>query len=166
MQFPYEIKSIVVFYISFWFRLPFDWKTPLGYSAAGFLQFAAGSATFLIAIPNVSFFCSSCWLFIFVADDITNDLMAFNRVKAKKENLVPKLKRFCEIIQIHSDAKQYATRKPFQLIWKLARMCIYSFFLQACSWFQSNLRVFTVCIFCMGSCQRLLYASDHWISIS
>lgn len=85
---------------------PFDWKTPVGYLVAWFSQFTAFCAAFSISIPNISFFFGSCWLFIFVADDITKDLSTFNAGKVKNGNRVVKLKRFCDIIQVYTDAKQ------------------------------------------------------------
>lgn len=87
-------------------RMPFDWKTPLGYPLAWIFQLAGGCSTFSMAILFVGFMVGSCWLFTFVADDITEDLKAFNSAEATNENRVEKLKRFYDIIEIYSDAKQ------------------------------------------------------------
>lgn len=87
-------------------RLPFDWKTPLGYLVAWFLQFAGGWATYSVIIPIFSFMIGLCWLFTFVAEDITRDVMAFNANVAAIKNSVKKMKQFCGIVQLYSDATQ------------------------------------------------------------
>lgn len=87
-------------------RLPFDWRSPLGYPVAWLSQFVGGCVGYAIAIPFLSLFFDSCWLFIFVAEDITHDLTAFNSDQAENEMLVERLKRFCDIVQLYSDAKQ------------------------------------------------------------
>lgn len=87
--------------------MPFDWMTPVGYPIAWFLQFAGDCASFSITLIILNFMIGSCWLFIFFATDITNDLAAYNSEdEMANVNHVEKLKRFCDIIQLYADAKQ------------------------------------------------------------
>lgn len=69
------------------------------------------------AIAFFSYLFGSCWLFVFIADDITNDLITFkthmipveNAIKTKRnkdEHRVQLMKRFCAIVQIYTDAKE------------------------------------------------------------
>lgn len=49
----------------------------------------------------------ACWLFIHIAEDITKELSAFNNdIETSKENRVELSKRFCDLIQVYSDANQ------------------------------------------------------------
>lgn len=92
--------------LSFSIRFPFDWKTPLTYAVAWSLQFAGGCGVFTIEMPFFGFYFGSCWLFVFIAGDITQDLVAFNKGELVNRNRVEKMTRFCDIIRIYSDAKQ------------------------------------------------------------
>lgn len=83
------------------------WKNPFGYLMTSGIQFAA---TACILAVNVQFFCfffGSCWLFISIANDITKELTDFNVVVKSSDGNHPKLtKRFCDLVQVYSDAKQ------------------------------------------------------------
>lgn len=86
-------------------RFLFNWETPVGY-LLGWLTLCAGCAAG--AVPTFIFLSlvfGSCWLFIFIAEDITQDVAAFN-FTASNENQRELTKRFCDTVQIHSDAKQ------------------------------------------------------------
>lgn len=88
-------------------RYPFDWKSPPGYLVAWLAQFAGGAISGCIYGQFLSVFIASCWLFTFVAEDITQDVTAFNRQSTKAVKCRAELKkRFCDIIQTYSDAKQ------------------------------------------------------------
>lgn len=98
-------KSFYFFYPTWW---PFDWKTPSGYLMAWVGQ-CAGVGT-IITIP-ITFFNTvfgSKWLFMVIAEDITNDLAAFNSDTVKKlneSNRAGSMTRFCAIIQLYTNAK-------------------------------------------------------------
>lgn len=101
-----KITEIVVFSFVV-IRFPFDWKTPFGYPVAWFSQFAGCLASFSVSLININFMVGSCWLFTFIADDITSDLPEFNRDdEMANKNQAEQLKRFCGIIQLYSDAKE------------------------------------------------------------
>lgn len=71
-------------------------------------QFAGGVISGCIYGQFLSVFIASCWLFTFVAEDITQDVTAFNRQSTKAVKCRAELKkRFCDIIQTYSDAKQW-----------------------------------------------------------
>ena len=56
----------------------------------------------------VSFYGASSWLFIYMAEDIKNDMAEFNDIVKTQENVdrAELMERFCNIIQLYSDAKQ------------------------------------------------------------
>lgn len=49
----------------------------------------------------------SCWLFMFMAEDITQDVVAFNFIAttATDENCAELMSQFCDLVQIYTDAK-------------------------------------------------------------
>lgn len=61
-------------------------------------------------VPFASYLLASCWLFIFVAGDIAEDLQEFNVAVAAKTDSQSKTltthDEFCGIIQTHTDARQ------------------------------------------------------------
>lgn len=68
-----------------------------------------------MVITNVSFFgivFGSNWLFIVIADDLTNDLVAFNKAVSIQNDSdddgsdTLTMGRFCVVIQNYMDAKQ------------------------------------------------------------
>lgn len=92
-------------------RYPFDSKKPIGYLVAWLTQFATAACTAMAFIQFVNFIVGSCWLFTFVAKDITQrDLTAFNTAATKatksSENRTKLTNRFCDMLQIYSDTKQ------------------------------------------------------------
>lgn len=74
-------------------------------------EFAGFEAGVIIAVPCFNIIFGSSWLFIIIAGDITNDVAAFNNsvkilVKAKLNERVQLMKRFCDITRNYSDTKQ------------------------------------------------------------
>lgn len=71
-------------------------------------QCAGGTAigSILIQFPNL--LIGSCRLFTFIAEDITQDVAAFNTIAntASSVDCAELRKRFCDMVQIYSDAKQ------------------------------------------------------------
>lgn len=90
-------------------RMPFDWRTPYGYLPAWLVQSLVASAESILIAQFLNFDIGNCWLFIFIAEDITNDLATFNTfIKATSNGSIIKLtEHFCDLIQIYSDAKQW-----------------------------------------------------------
>lgn len=89
-------------------RYPFDWRTPFGYLVASLAQFVGTLTVESIYIQFLNIVFGSCWLFIFVAEDIIQDVDAFNTsIKAiSNESHTELTKRFCDLLRIYSDAKQ------------------------------------------------------------
>lgn len=105
-----EVQNFLVLFLQF-LRWPFDWKTPLGYLVAWSGEFAGFEAGVIIAVPCFNIIFGSSWLFIIIADDITNGVAAFNNsvkilVKDKLNERVQLMKRFCDITRNYSDTKQ------------------------------------------------------------
>lgn len=88
--------------------MPFDWRTPHGYLPA-YLSQCVGGASAVLGVQFLNFVFGSCWLFIFIAEDITKDLAAFNTITkttTSDENRAEVIKHFCDIVQNYTDAKQ------------------------------------------------------------
>lgn len=88
--------------------LPFDWRAPLSYLVAWFIQLAANFSLNLSVIPFFILMFASSWLFVAITDEITQELTAFNNnIKILAEKNHGKLIRcLCDIIQLYSNAKQ------------------------------------------------------------
>lgn len=84
----------------------FDWKTPLGYIVAWFFQCTGATSAHLAIVPVSILIVASSWLFVTIADEMTQELAAFNNDVKKPHGHVGMKRQFCEIIQIHSDAKE------------------------------------------------------------
>lgn len=88
-------------------RFPFAWKNPFGYMVAFLAQCEGCIALATVYLHFVNLIFGSCWLFIIMAKDITKDIAAFNvAAKATNGNRMEISKRFCDMIQIHSDVKK------------------------------------------------------------
>lgn len=67
----------------------------------------AGMYEVIIFAPFFCYIFASCWLFINIADDITNDVVALNNaVKTPDTGRAELMKRFCDIVQFYTDAKE------------------------------------------------------------
>lgn len=64
-------------YLSIRKRLPFDWKTPLGYSIALVLQAIGTYCTSVCGVPSLCSMIGCCCLLATFVEDITNDLANF-----------------------------------------------------------------------------------------
>lgn len=90
-------------------RYPFDWKTPYGYLVAWLLQCVGSTTNGMIYVHFLYLVFGSSWFFIFIADDITMDMAAFNidaKTETSNENHTELKKRFSDIVQVYLDAKQ------------------------------------------------------------
>lgn len=70
------------------------------------------AAVIKISIAFFGIIFGSCWLFVVIAKDITNDVAAFNntvetlKIEHIDRNRAELLKSFCDIMQNYLDAKQ------------------------------------------------------------
>lgn len=98
----------------FFSRLPFNWKTPLGYSMTLSAQSAASFSTLFVSVPLLCFFVGCCVILVSFCEDITNELSMLNlfQNKNKRNNRpIAKLKvelkkRLCAIFQIYLDTEK------------------------------------------------------------
>lgn len=103
----------------FRFRLPFNWRTPLGYLMALILQAASTYVTLLSVSPSIILLVGSCWILILFIHDITNDLSKLSAIKhdqllSSGKNTNGKIKRrFCKIVRNFSDVKELSVGKRY-----------------------------------------------------
>lgn len=86
--------------------MPFDWQTPLSYAISWFLQSAAVFSMMVFIAPMLSWLVGTCWLFIWLIDDITCELSRLNPINASNQRESKLNKRFFRIVQLHSDVNQ------------------------------------------------------------
>lgn len=103
-----EIETILAFDSTHSRMLPFDWKTPFGYFVAWLSEISGCFATYAVEIPLNSLIFASSWLLITINDDLTQELAAFNDdlKTLNKSDHLELVRRFCDIIQLYSDAKE------------------------------------------------------------
>lgn len=90
------------------FRLPFDWRKPLGYAIALSAQCTAIYFTLYCSIPVVTLFIGSCRLSICIVEDITNDLTLLiidHKTKRKTTEIESQLRN---LVQFYMDAKTFS----------------------------------------------------------
>lgn len=87
----------------FWNRLPFNWKTPVGYIVTVIWMSASYFLILSCLLSTIWFYAGCCWLIITFVEDITNDLELLS-VGSRSDQR--RLERFGKIIQLHIDVKQ------------------------------------------------------------
>lgn len=87
-------------------RPPISWKTPPGYISLSLIQFGTVFITTIVLLPNTSFLVGSCWLFIGIAKDLTNDLAELNVDRNSINSQMVVRERFCSIMHEYSKLKQ------------------------------------------------------------
>lgn len=102
-------------------RLPFNWKTPFGYLIAFSLEIASAYTMLFIALTALCLVVGSCWIFIGIVDDITNDLDRLNCNDETDHSEQCMKIRFFSTVQLYSDAKQLSSG-----VIKLQTMAIFS----------------------------------------
>lgn len=90
-------------------RLPFNWRTPLGYLVALFAQFTGSFAVLFSALTVFSFLVGSCWLFYTISRDINQDLKCLKCKKSSDGNDRSLKIHFYHIVQVYLDAKQLSS---------------------------------------------------------
>lgn len=98
---------IIVF---FYTRLPFNWRTPLGYAIALSVQGLAAYFTLVSISTVVCFLVGSCWLFISFIKEVSEDLCVLYDDKSAKRNHADLSKYYSNIIQTYADVKQLSTK--------------------------------------------------------
>lgn len=102
-------------YNLYWFyrlvcRLPFNWKTPVGYPIALIYQIVLAYPSFFHLAPILSFAIGLVRIFIAMIDDISNDLHRLNemsqQISKTTKNHQQMKTLFAKIINDFSDVKQ------------------------------------------------------------
>lgn len=87
-------------------RLPYDWKTPLGYSLAMLEQSIAAYSSCASVVSMGSFFIGCCWLIISFVKDITNELNLLNDNATSGQSDGKLLMDFIKVVKRHANVKQ------------------------------------------------------------
>lgn len=105
-------------------RLPINWKTPLRYTIVLILESMIAFYSGLFFSALMSYFIGSCWLLKSLVKDITHDFVDWN-IEINASNIEPNFEQsknsyakqtnirhhFCNILQLHADAKQLSVSK-------------------------------------------------------
>lgn len=97
-------KSLTYRYL--WIRLPFDWKTPLGYLLVSVAQLGSSYFVIQIAILLMAFFVTSCWTLTTTIDDIKEQINNLNEIARSKGNVKSLKGKLCEFITFDVNARQ------------------------------------------------------------
>lgn len=98
------------FFIS---RLPFNWKTPLGYLAVLFCESVLAFYTIMFVAAIGCLLIGSCWIVILLIEDITSDLSPLTRDDETSDRTGTNLTvQVYNIVQFHSDVKQLSEIWP------------------------------------------------------
>lgn len=88
----------------------FDSKTPFGYFWTWLVQCSGATPISAVVTQFLNLVFGTGWLFIFIAEHVTQDVAAFNTIvantKLSDKNCVELTKRFCAMVRIYLDAKQ------------------------------------------------------------
>lgn len=87
----------------------------MGYAIAVLGQFAAAFCTCLYCSSVVSFLIGSCLLLTCIAKDVSIELSIINNSEICKETTTEMKKRFCDVVQLHADAKQLSGNQIYSL---------------------------------------------------
>lgn len=96
------------------FRMPFDWRTPLGYLIVLALESFVVSSIGFTNMPLICFIVGSCWLINSLVKDIANDLIDFN-VSKKNEVRMKAKENLCYIVQNFADIKQLSENSNMRI---------------------------------------------------
>lgn len=97
-KYVFEIVAIL--------RIPFDWKTPIGYLTAVVYQYVMTRFSFVFIAGAVSIGISEFLFAVTVTDDIKCILESFNKDAKSKNTRLKTLQHLSNYIQIHSTLKQ------------------------------------------------------------
>lgn len=104
--FVFPIQICELFQIIDFTRYPFNWKTPLGYFVAFILQCAGALSLACTYGHFIYLIVASSWLFIVFANDITKDMVEFNKTALSSNgNRTELTGSIRDLMQIYSDAK-------------------------------------------------------------
>lgn len=79
------------------------------------------------AVPTISFYIGSCWLFIAFAKDIKNDLDQLHIAGNSKRSHMKVMERFCNNVQAYSNAKELSDKLLYSIVLPTNYHVLYSF---------------------------------------
>ena len=88
-------------------RMPFDWKTPIGYAVTISIRFGAVASMTCLCCCMLCFLGGVCWLLMAFVEDIREDIHDLNEEKNNGSKLKMKLN---DLIEFHSTVKQLSGR--------------------------------------------------------
>lgn len=101
-------------------RLPFDWKTPIGYFIALMAQCVPGACSTFSFTSVTCFLIESALLSISILKDIENDLSALNFVDLSSKKDYERIKKqFNLVVRNYTDAKQLS--RIFFYDWRIVK---------------------------------------------
>lgn len=101
-------------YIFYYYRLPFNWKAPLGYFFASILGCISVYTIICSILPVLCLTFGSYWLYRAIIKDIILDYRILND-KASDINRKETLELFHKVIEDISDAKQLSDRFQYTI---------------------------------------------------
>lgn len=109
---PFSIETHFCLSSHLILRLPFDYKTPFGFLLLSFVQIPWAFCIVFSAVPVISFFIGSCWLFTSFVKDVTNDLHQLNLAGKSKRGRMNVKERFCNLVQVYTNLKELSSNLP------------------------------------------------------
>lgn len=89
-----------------YYRMPFDFKTPIGYLIANAVLYSLLKCIYFYAAVGSSINIGA-WLFVMkFIEDIQNDTKSINKIAKSKKNQSKLLNRLSDSIQFHSNTKE------------------------------------------------------------
>lgn len=101
----------MIFLSVFYVRLPFDWRTPLGYLFAELFEVVAYASVVLCVTTIFCIYGGCCWVFVTFIQDIADDLKLLSVGGASNRHQKKRQERFRETIRLHSDVKELSRKE-------------------------------------------------------
>lgn len=93
------------------FRLPFEWRTPIGYLIAFSIQFASFYCILLSADCFMGFLIGSCETLLTLTEDVKTELSALDDANKSGENAANLKQQMCDFVDLHSNTRQLSEMK-------------------------------------------------------
>lgn len=105
----YHFGCVFVKWIAKWrqcFSLPFNWKTPLGYSIAWTLEYMAAFSLLFFCVCVMCIYLGLTWTISSILKDIANDLCLLEMDKKCDKNIIKLKRQFRDIVQSYAEVKE------------------------------------------------------------
>lgn len=102
-------------FIAFFWSLPFDWKTPLGYLFVLVVESMATFCTCLYLTASLCFYIGSTWMLKSFVEDAANGFSHLNEAETSHRNSKKMKTHFNDIVQLYADAKELSEWQIHQL---------------------------------------------------